>query len=91
MVSKGVSLACAVIFCVFALLLQPRYLVLYAVAYMIFPLAAIWYGDEIGSYSSGWRINIPSPGILVKVIGWILLMFTPLCIYIGKLRLGLGF
>jgi hypothetical protein len=42
-------------------------------------LEVIWYADEIGSYTggtfSGW-ITSPTPGWLVRILGWIFLL-TP--------------
>jgi hypothetical protein len=90
MAARWISLACAAAFCAFALLLQPTSMVFYAITYMILPLAAIWYGDELGSFSSGCRVNRPTPGIMVKLIGWVLLLITPLAVYAFKLRLQLG-
>jgi hypothetical protein len=84
------SLVSAAAFCVFALLLQPTSMVIYAIGYMVIPLAAIWYGDYLGSFFSGWRLNLPTPGIMVKLVGWILLFLTPLAVYAFKLRLELG-
>jgi len=71
------------------MVLQPTSMVFYAVAYMIIPMAAIWFGDEFGSFSSGWRLNMPTPGIMIRFIGWVLLIFTPLAVYAFKLRLEL--
>jgi hypothetical protein len=42
-------------------------------------LMIIWYADDIGSYTggtfSGW-ITSPTPGLLVRILGWIFLL-TP--------------
>ena len=90
-VARWISLAMAAAFCVFALVLQPTYIVLFTIGYMVLPLAAIWYGDELGTYSSGhWYVNMPTPGILVKFVGWVLLLLTPLATYAFKLRLEMG-
>jgi hypothetical protein len=85
------SLALAAAFCGFALLLRPASMVFAAIAYMILPLAAIWFGDELGGYSSGFHVNAPTPGIAVKLLGWVLLLLTPLVVYALKLRLELAF
>jgi hypothetical protein len=89
--ARWISLAFAAVFCALALVLQPTSMVFYAIAYMIIPLAAIWFGDELGSFSSGWQLNRPTPGMIVKLIGWVLLMITPLAVYAFRLRLELGF
>jgi hypothetical protein len=46
---------------------------------LCFPLACIWFGDELGEYVGllpGPAISKRSPGWLVKVCGWVLL-FLP--------------
>lgn len=53
-------------------------------AFLIFPLACIWFGDAMGGWTGfsrplGPRISQESPGCLVAFIGWILL-FLPLLI-----------
>jgi len=40
------------------------------------PTGIIWYADDIGSYVGGTfsgYINNPSPGWLVRILGWIFL------------------
>jgi hypothetical protein len=48
-----------------------------AFACVILPLACIWFGDAMGSYTgpsgSIW-INVPTPGAIVRILGWILLL-----------------
>lgn len=49
---------------------------------LIFPLACIWYGDELGSYVGvmrGQSITAQTPGCLVRFGGWVL-MLLPLVI-----------
>jgi len=44
---------------------------------LIFPLACIWYGDELGSYVGvmrGQSITAQTPGCLVRFGGWLLLL-----------------
>jgi len=44
---------------------------------LLLPLACIWYGDEVGGYMGmlpGPAINRSTPGVFVKVGGWILLL-----------------
>lgn len=47
------------------------------IGYFIFPLACIWYGDEMGDYVGtlpGPAINRTTPGWMVKLGGWFLLL-----------------
>lgn len=42
-----------------------------------FPLALIWFGDELGDYTGSWgrqTIDAPSPGWLLRLLGWIMLL-----------------
>lgn len=51
--------------------------------YMLIPLACIWFGDELGEYVGtlpGPSINRKSPGCMVKVGGWVLLLFPVIII-----------
>jgi len=53
------------------------------VIWLLFPLACIWFGDEMGEYVGvlpGPAINRRSPGWMVKVGGWILL-FLPVVVW----------
>jgi hypothetical protein len=50
---------------------------------LLLPLLCIWFSDAMGSYT-GWLgrgITSPSPGILVCVLGWIVLLI-PLMLWI---------
>ena len=52
-----------------------------AIIWLILSLACIWFGDEMGEYM-GWAghgmITSPSPGGLVKFMGWLLLVLPGL-------------
>ena len=52
--------------------------VLVTMLYSLLPLACIWFGDEMGDYIGtlpGPAINRRSPGWMVKIGGWFLLLF----------------
>ena len=87
--ARWISLAVAAVFCIFAVWLQPWYMIYAAIADMILPLTLIWYGDEIAEFVSDWRWDRGAPGVIVKILAWILLMLTPLAVYTLKLRLEL--
>jgi len=45
--------------------------------FVILPLACIWFGDLMGGYTgptSGMAITSPSPGLMVCIAGWVLLL-----------------
>ena len=42
---------------------------------LLLPLACIWFGDELGEYvGGGSSITQKSPGWMVKIGGWVLLL-----------------
>ena len=46
-------------------------------AYFLLPILCIWYGDEMGDYVGmlpGPAINMRTPGWMVKIAGWFLLL-----------------
>ena len=61
---------------------------LQVIAYFAFPVACIWYGDELGDYVGtlpGPAINRATPGWMVKLGGWFLL-FLPAIIALFVFR-----
>ncbi|HEX6648793.1 MAG TPA: hypothetical protein VF075_04625 [Pyrinomonadaceae bacterium] len=82
--SRTLSLVIAVIYLlVVGFSTQPRSLtsilgdLLLTAAALLLPLACIWFGDEMGNYVRtvrGPAINKPSPGWMVKLGGWVLLL-----------------
>lgn len=54
--------------------------------FLLLPLALIWFPDELGETTGyvwrGSQVNVPSPPILVSVMGWVLLVGLPLVIYL---------
>jgi hypothetical protein len=60
--------------------------VLIVAAYLLLPLLCIWFGDEMGSYIGtlpGPAINKPTPGCLVRIGGWVLLLFPVIVVLIA--------
>ena len=50
--------------------------ILYVLVGLLFPLACIWFPDELGSFTGvmrGQYINAKTPGCLVAFGGWLLL------------------
>jgi hypothetical protein len=78
-----VSLAVAIIYLVISIwALRPRSstklitTILLMLIGLAFPLAFIWFGDEVGEYAGPlWRpITKTTPGALVRLGGWMLLL-----------------
>ena len=64
--------------------------VLVTMLYALLPLACIWFGDEMGDYIGtlpGPAINRQSPGWMVKIGGWFLLLF-PAIIFLFAISLS---
>ena len=56
---------------------------------LLFPLALIWFSEQIGSatgYFAGhmMRVDTPTPGILISIIGWFFLIGLPVVFWILK-------
>lgn len=53
---------------------------------LLFPLALIWFPDQIGEatgYFAGhmMQVDTPTPPILIKIMGWLFLVGLPLLLY----------
>jgi hypothetical protein len=52
--------------------------------FLIFPLTCIWFSEAMGGYTgpsgSSW-ITAPSPGIIVCILGWIVLLLPALFMF----------
>ena len=83
--SRNLSLLVVLAYVAFALLAGSERSALAAVGavlgtmvFSLLPLACIWFGDEMGDYIGtlpGPAINRRSPGWMVKIGGWFLLLF----------------
>ena len=63
---------------------QRLWAVVFTAAVLCFPLACIWFGDELGEYVGllpGPAISKRSPGWLVKVCGWVLLLLPAILVF----------
>ena len=83
--SRGLSLLVAGAYLLIPLLLAASHksirevlgILLITAAALLLPLACIWFGDELGDYIGalpGPAVNRRSPGWLVKLAGWFLLL-----------------
>ena len=57
--------------------------------YFLLPLACIWYGDEMGDYLGtlpGPAINRQTPGWMVKIGGWFLLLLPAIIVFFAFLN-----
>lgn len=88
--ARKLSLVIVLVYLVAALIYGGWELLLIAAIVLIMPIAMIWFGDEIGDYVGGFhRIGKPyitkrSPGSLVSLFGWALLL-APIVIIILRL------
>jgi len=85
--ARRLSLLLAAAFCIHSVFLHSSQLTVVTAGYVIAPLAFIWFGDELGGYASGWQINQPTPGVFIKLMGWVLLCLTPLVVWSVRIRL----
>jgi len=76
---KITSLVIFIIYLISAYISGGGVLLLRVLAFLLLPMACIWFGDELGRYT-GIAVLRPifiteeSPGCLVKFVGWILLL-----------------
>ena len=88
--ARRLSLVIVLVYLVAAFIYGGWELLLIAAIVLIMPIAMIWFGDEIGDYVGGFhRIGKPyitkrSPGSLVSLFGWALLL-APIAIIILRL------
>ena len=56
------------------------------VLFVIFPLACIWFSDAMGGYTgltTSWPITATSPGVIVCILGWLLLLMPLIIVAIA--------
>jgi uncharacterized membrane protein YoaT (DUF817 family) len=76
-VSKTLSALVALAYIGIALLAGAGWETLKLVAFLVLPLACIWFSEEMGSFTGimrGQFINAQTPGCLVAFGGWLLLL-----------------
>ncbi len=82
-----ISLSISLIYLLLAYIFRGGELTLKMLIYLIFVLACIWFGEELGSYTGfSWIGNMyiseESPGSVITCLGWILLIL-PTIIWIS--------
>lgn len=89
MIGKIISFIIAIGYLFSAYSIGGGELLLRTFAFLLLPMACIWFGDELGTYKTRLFLDFPrsrritseSPGCLVKLCGWFLL-FLPFTIMI---------
>ena len=59
--------------------------------FLVFPLACIWFSEEVGGYSGfvGLHpVTSATPGCLIAVVGWLLLLAPAVIVAITYLHSG---
>lgn len=58
--------------------------------YLSIPFLCIWFGDEVGSYTGwnpqGWSITRETPGGIVRLMGWVLLLLPGLIYVVLRMK-----
>jgi hypothetical protein len=56
-------------------------------AFTILPIACIWFGDAMGGYTgptgTGMPFTAPSPGVIVCIVGWLVLLLPVVLVIIA--------
>ncbi len=65
---------------------------LLVLAYLVIPMGCIWFSEEVGGFTGigahGISISTRSPGILILIVGWLLLLMPIVVAGISKLILN---
>jgi hypothetical protein len=89
---RKISLIIAVIYLILALIFGGLEWFLITLGLLIVALALIWFGEEMGEYLGGFhRIGKPyitkkSPGSLVSLFGWALLLLPVIIMLLRLIR-----
>jgi hypothetical protein len=87
--SKILSLIIAVIYLVIAGLAGGIGAIIRVCIMLVLPLGCIWFGTAMGGYTGTMRlhpITSSSPGWLVRIVGWILLLLPVIVLIIYLIR-----
>lgn len=78
----------AVGFLVIAFSFAGEYAGIRVLVFLLLPLACIWFSEDLGEFTGNWggyHIDEKSPGCMIAIIGWVLLLLPPLAILIAHL------
>lgn len=85
LVNRLLSLAvCGLIVCMVYSATESAEKTLRATIGLIFPLACIWFGEQLGQYTGfirGHFVTETTPGFLVAAGGWFILIGVPILVY----------
>jgi hypothetical protein len=85
-IGKLLSLLIAIVYAVLAVKAGGWHGLKYSTS-LLLPLALIWFPEEIGGltgyYKSGY-VNVETPGIIISVLGWFILVGLPVIIFCIK-------
>jgi hypothetical protein len=76
-VSRALSAAVALGYLALGYWIGGPYTVIQTAVFLLFPMAAIWFSEELGSLTGNIRLQFidrTSPGLLVAIFGWLLLL-----------------
>ena len=87
--NRLLSVVVAVIYVVIGAIEGGPVLALKVVGFSILPLACIWFPDALGSYTGlfplgDYPITQPSPGILICIMGWVVLLMPVVIVIIAS-------
>lgn len=87
--SRLLSLVLSAAYLVAALSSEDAEIILSVLGFVLFSLACIWFGDEIGEYT-GWiglrPITAQTPGGMIRFVAWLLLLLPAVAFGIQHLR-----
>jgi len=79
LIHRVASGSLALIYIPFATFMGGGYFVIKVILFLILPLSAIWFSDYMGgltgvAFGHGPVITVPTPGSIVRFLGWIMLL-----------------
>jgi len=85
--NRLLSVLVAVTYIVFAAIHGGAEMAFKVVVFLILPLACIWFSDAMGAYTGffplgDYPVTQQSPGILVCVVGWVVLLMPVVIVII---------
>lgn len=88
---KIISLVLSIIYLIVAYISGGGEFFIIGLGFLVIPLFCIWFGDELGRYigfAGRGYITKESPGVIVKFMGWVLLLLPAIIAIISFLIEG---
>ena len=86
--NRSLSLIVTIAYVLFFIIDGSKNMWLIMLAFLMLPLICIWFGDELGDFTGLGPhliyISNSSPGISIRIIGWVLLLMPGAVLYLWR-------